>query len=112
MELTLDLSYLNEISDGDQEFINDVLCTFLEEMPKDMEQMNQALSANDVVSIGKIAHKTKSTLHTLGLFELKELALKIEQSAKVNHQLPDIPKWAKEFMDYILQVYPNVKSRL
>lgn len=112
MKLELDLSYLNEISDGDQDFIADVLGTFLEEMPKDIEQMNQALLANDVVSIGKMAHKTKSTLHTLGLYELKELALKIEQTAKSNAQHPDIVVWAKEFMAHIGKLYPIVKGML
>jgi len=110
MELTLDLTFLKEISDGDQDFINDVLNTFLDEMPKDIAQMNQAVADQDIVMIGRMAHKTKSTLQTLGLFELKELALKIEQLSKETPKDPAILRLSQKFMGHIDQVYPNVKE--
>jgi len=112
MELTLDLTFLKEISDGDQDFINDVLNTFLDEMPKDMAQMNQAITEQDIVMIGKMAHKTKSTLQTLGLFELKEAAFEIEQLSKVTPTDTNIISISQKFMKYIEQVYPNVKKML
>ena len=110
MELTLDLSFIKEISDGDQDFINEVLHTFLNEMPKDIAQMNQAVRDQDVVMIGRMAHKTKSTLQTLGLFELKELALKIEQLTKVVPIDTAVFSLAKKFMGHIAHVYPNAKG--
>ena len=110
MKLVLDLTFIKEISDDDQEFINDVLNTFLNEMPKDIAQMNQALTNQDVVMIGKMAHKTKSTLQTLGLFELKELALKIEQLTKVVPIDMAVFGLSQKFMGHIGGVYPNVKE--
>ena len=77
MELTLDLTYLNQISGGDKEFINDILKTFLEEMPKDVNKIKEGLNTNNNALIGKMAHKSKATLHLLGLEELKNFALKI-----------------------------------
>lgn len=112
MELTLDLTFLKEISDGDQAFINDVLRTFLEEMPKDIAQMSQALNTKDYVSVGKMAHKTKSTLQTLGLHDLKQLAFTIEQTSKENPQHPELITWTQEFIHYMEQVYPNVTTLL
>lgn len=110
MKLVLDLTFIKEISDDDQEFINDVLNTFLNEMPKDIAQMNQALTNQDVVMIGKMAHKTKSTLQTLGLFELKELALKIEQLTKAVPVDTAVFGLSQKFMGHIDRVYPNVKE--
>lgn len=112
MELTLDLTFLKEISDGDQDFINDVLNTFLSEMPKDMAQMNQAVTDQDIVMIGRMAHKTKSTLQTLGLFELKELALKIEELTKVDPTDAAIIRLSQKFIGHIDRVYPNVKESI
>lgn len=112
MKLTLDLTFLNEISGGDQDFIKDVLNTFLEEMPKDIEQMNQAILQQDNKMIGRMAHKTKSTLQTLGLHDLKKLALTIEQSIKDEPATPKAVVWAKEFIQHMDQVYPNVKAEL
>jgi HPt (histidine-containing phosphotransfer) domain-containing protein len=110
MELTLDLTFIKEISDGDQDFINDVLNTFLDEMPKDMATINQAVNDQDIVMIGRVAHKTKSTLQTLGLFELKELALKIEQLTKKTPTDSSIIPLSQKFIGHIDGVYPNVKE--
>lgn len=112
MKLTLDLTFLKEISDNDQAFINDVLRTFLEEMPKDIAQMSQALDIQDYVSVGKMAHKTKSTLQTLGLHDLKQLAFTIEQTSKQTPIHPELATWTKNFINYIQQVYPNVSASL
>lgn len=110
MELALDLTFIKEISDDDQDFINDVLNTFLSEMPKDIAQMNQAVTDQDIIMIGKVAHKTKSSLQTLGLFELKELALKIEQLTKQKPNDATILTLSQKFMGHINNVYPNAKK--
>jgi len=112
MNFALDLTYLNEISGEDKEFIQDILNTFLEEMPKDIKQMNTALNENDTILIGKMAHKTKATLQLLGLSELKKLALDIEQTAKTDLNNPKIQTWTKEFINHMDKVYPNVEAML
>lgn len=114
MELTVDLTFLNEISDGDQEFITDVLQTFLEEMPKDMRQLRTAIATSDVIDMGKVAHKTKSTLQTLGLHELKEMALAIEQSAKsaAPATATALGERAQTFADYIDKACIKVRTLL
>ena len=82
MDLTLDLSYLKMLSDGDIDFIATILETFVEEIPKDIKGIKDAVEIKDNSQIGKLAHKTKSSLHTLGFAELKEMAFEIEQKAK------------------------------
>lgn len=114
MELTVDLTFLNEISDGDQEFITDVLQTFLVEMPKDMSQLRAAIEAENIKDIGKVAHKTKSTLQTLGLHELKEMAYTIERSAKSTPPPPaqELGAQAYTFADYIDKACIKVRTLL
>ncbi len=112
MKVTLDLTYLNQISEGDKEFINDILKTFLEEMPKDIEQIKNGLNNNNNTIIGKMAHKSKATLHLLGLEELKKLALNLEQTIKKDINHPEIQNWSKQFISYIEKVYPNIKALL
>lgn len=112
MNTTLDLTYLNTISEGDKEFIDDILTTFLEEVPKDMEQIIIALGQNDSVQIGKMAHKVKATLHLLGLEDLKSLAFKIEQTAKSNPNNFEIRTWAKDLVQHMEKVYPRIEKAL
>lgn len=110
MQLELDLTFLHTISNGDQEFINDVLQTFLEEMPKDMQTLQTAIDSSDITAIGKMAHKTKSTLQTLGLAELKELAFSIEQDAKNEENAVSILTEAARFKTHVESLYPAVKA--
>ncbi len=110
MNLILDLSYLTEISDGDSEFIASILSTFVEETPKDIINMKQALAKSNIDQIGKLAHKNKSTLQLLGLLDLKQLAFDIEQAAK-NNDTSIIPE-AESFLTYISEIIPIVESEL
>jgi len=112
MELTVDLTFLNEISDGDQDFITDVLQTFLEEMPKDMNQLRAAIQIQDIIGIGKVAHKTKSTLQTLGLHELKEMAYFLEQHAKTEISPNELSEQAVIFAGYIDKACIKVRTLL
>ena len=112
MNLQLDLSYLNEISDGDNEFVASILSTFLEECPKDLAGMREGLDVGDLAAVGKLAHKNKSTLQLLGLLELKQLALDIEQTAKKDVTHPSIAPNAERFIGYMKDVVPQVEKEL
>ena len=108
MNLQVDLSYLNEISDGDSEFVASILTTFLEECPKDLSGMKKGLDNGDLVSVGKLAHKNKSTLQLFGLLGLKQLAFDIEQTAKKDATHPSIAPNAKVFIEYMEKLIPQV----
>lgn len=112
MQLVPDLTFLKQISDNDMDFIKDVLKTFLDEMPKDMEAMNQAINSQNFVDIGKIAHKTKSTLQTIGLSELKNLALTIEQAIKQGSTDSNILEQAKSFQLHMEKTYPYIQQKI
>jgi len=104
MNLKIDLSYLNEVSDGDNDFIISILDTLTKEAPKDIEQLNQAIEANDISSIGSLAHKNKATLQLLGLLELKELAFEIEQAAKREDSSVALVPQAVTFREHLSNV--------
>lgn len=112
MNLELDFTYLNSICGGDEEFIQDILQTFMDEMPKDMQTMRNAIDHGDVTMAGKTGHKVKATLHLLGLEELKELAFNIEQAAKADSQDLSILSRAEELILHMDLVYPKVQEKL
>ena len=61
-----DLSYLEEISGGDQSFINEIIELFVKQMPESVENMREALKNNDPVTIGETAHKAKPSAIYVG----------------------------------------------
>lgn len=101
MELNIDLSYLNQISDGDSDFIVSILDTLTKEAPKDIEQLDIAIEQSDIASIGALAHKNKATLQLLGLLELKEFAFEIEQAAKKDSTNTALVNQAHEFKQHL-----------
>ena len=80
MELKLD--YLNEIAGGDTTFINEILETYLQEIPKDMELLHQFINSKDISEVQKTAHKMKSSFRLLGLNNLYQKSLDLEIAAK------------------------------
>ena len=112
MELTLDLSYLNEISAGDTEFIGSILSTFLEETPKDIVNIKEAISQQAIADLGKLAHKNKSSLHILGLAKVKEVALNIELMAKKDKENPAILTQANSLVNQLSAALVLVEAAL
>ncbi|MCW3071275.1 MAG: multi-sensor signal transduction histidine kinase [Bacteroidetes bacterium] len=66
----IDLALLRERSEGDNEYIKDILKSYIEEMPVYVKEMNQFLEAQQLNAIGPQAHKMKSPAKLLGAFEL------------------------------------------
>jgi len=63
---SIDLTYLNEISGGDKEFIAEMIETFLEETPKDIAELEKLLATENWAGIGLVAHKLKSSIKMFG----------------------------------------------
>jgi len=88
----VNLSYLIKITDGNKEFIKEMLQLVVTEMPPDLTEINTAIAGRDFATIKAIAHKLKSTIPIVGLDrELPALA-EVEQLAANGEQLPRIKK--------------------
>ncbi|MHA3787995.1 ATP-binding protein [Flavobacterium hauense] len=66
----IDLSYLVEMSCGDQNFINDMIGLFINKVPKETELLEKAIDDKDYETVKKISHNMKSSLP---IFKLDEL---------------------------------------
>lgn len=77
-----DLSKLSEISRGDKGFINQMVRIFIEQMPKSIEEMKQAIEENNLYGAGKIAHRIKPGVDNIGAALLSPLVKDIEFLAR------------------------------
>jgi HPt (histidine-containing phosphotransfer) domain-containing protein len=75
------LDSVEEMAGGDQDFVKVVVQTFLEEIPPDLEAMNEAVAADNPGQAYQYAHKMKPNLQMFGL-ELMPQILTIEEWAK------------------------------
>ncbi|HXD94444.1 MAG TPA: Hpt domain-containing protein [Bacteroidia bacterium] len=61
------LSYLNEISKGDANFIKEMISIFLSESPQEIQQLEKAITEVDFEKIRSTSHHMKSTIPFIGL---------------------------------------------
>jgi len=86
-----DLSMIESISGGDQQFIKQMVKLFLDNMPQNIEILKRAVEDEDWEQMWKTAHKMKSTIDSLNIVELKQEIRTIEISGKKLEGLELIP---------------------
>ena len=63
----LDLTYLNEISGGNESFQGTIIRQFIEQFPEELQQIEVAITEGNMQRIKSLAHGIKSTVAYLGL---------------------------------------------
>lgn len=76
-----DLTDVNEMAGGDEDFLKIIVQTFLEEIPPDVKSMTEAIENSNPSLAYQYAHKMKPNLQLFGL-NLMEQVLTIEAWSK------------------------------
>ena len=81
----IDQTTFNELKQmsGD-DFINELIDTFLEDAPKMIAEIKSAFAANNVEAFRRAAHSMKSNAATFGASQLAALAKELEMLGKEN----------------------------
>ncbi|MBL4649252.1 MAG: PAS domain S-box protein, partial [Aureispira sp.] len=77
-----DLTSLKQFSQGNPQFLQDMLQMFLEQTPKDLRAIKDGFQDNDWAKVQDLAHQMKSTLGTLGMLKEQEIVQEIEKNMK------------------------------
>ena len=88
----LDLSLLNEIADGSDEFIVDTIDMFMQQTPAILQEIETGLATNDFPTAGAAAHKLKATLGFFGMLNTQALIQQIESGCKTGTMSADEAK--------------------
>jgi HPt (histidine-containing phosphotransfer) domain-containing protein len=75
-----ELSRLEAIAEGDQEFMIKVLKVFVIEVTEDLIRMRVAFQQNNLLELSKLAHKIKPSLVLIGIEGASESCLQIEKN--------------------------------
>lgn len=84
------LDKLNEMAEGDEDFINSVISVFLEEVPEDLVALENAIASKNFEQIGKMAHKIKPNVDLLGMEQTRANAYDLEKLGKASGNLEEI----------------------
>jgi HPt (histidine-containing phosphotransfer) domain-containing protein len=79
--MDLDLSYLKEMSAGDEELIVEMIDIFTEQINLYQKDLMELYEKQDYIGLGKLAHKAKSSISVMGLNELAVELKELEENA-------------------------------
>jgi HPt (histidine-containing phosphotransfer) domain-containing protein len=86
-----DLSYLNQLANGSDEFISKMTAIFLEQTPEALENLDKHLAAKDWKALRGTAHKMKSSLSIMGIKELEPVVADLENFCDKEINLDKVP---------------------
>ena len=75
-----DLSKLQEIAQGDEAFVKDMLISFVDNVSSDIEQVQSLRQTENWKTIAEIAHRLASRFAYLIINDLQNLSVDIEKS--------------------------------
>ena len=82
---------VQSVSGGDEGFIRKMVALFIETVPHNMQELNNALQAGNWEQVGKTAHKLKSTIDSMGIKSIRQEIRTVETNAKQMESLAEIP---------------------
>ena len=84
MPTPLDAARLAEVCEGDHEFEKELLDEFLQSVPPLINQVREAMSANDPELLRRAAHTLKGASSSVGATSVYHTSLALELSAREN----------------------------
>ncbi|GGW44960.1 Hpt domain-containing protein [Arenibacter certesii] len=104
------LDKINEMADGDEEFVRSVVAVFLEEVPQDLDELAKVLEHKDYTSVYKLAHKIKPNVELLGMEQSRAMALEIETLGRNMENIPEIDRLVPLLKKDVYQVITELKN--
>lgn len=102
------LDKINEMAEGDEEFVISVISVFLEEVPEDLELLEKAIAQRNYENVYQLAHKIKPNVDLLGMEHARATALEIEtlgKSAANSEKIEELfPRLKKDIQQVVTEL--------
>jgi PAS domain S-box-containing protein len=108
----IDLSYLTELAEGSEDFIERMIRAFLVQTPQLIEQLKNAAAAGKWQEVRAAAHKMKPSMDFIGIHALKPVVAAIENDAHEQRNVENIPAMIAEVERVCLQVMVELEAFL
>ncbi len=70
----IDLNYLNDLSLGSKDFMQDIITSFIKTTPDSIAKMKECVNTEDWQQVGGIAHKLKTSFSFMGMDSMVEVS--------------------------------------
>ena len=106
-----DISYVDELSDGDDEFKLSMIQIFVEEVPVQLQQASSLLSDEKYILLADTIHALQTKIRTFGLNQINDVADELEEEAR-NSTEPEkahLRKQLEEINSALLKTVEHLK---
>lgn len=104
------LDKVNEMAEGDEDFVVSVISVFLEEVPDDLAALETAIAQKNYEQTYKLAHKIKPNVDLLGMEQTRATALEIETLGKSEANMAEIEEKFPLLKKDVEQVVSELKK--
>ncbi len=110
-ETLYDLTQLNEISRGDEDFIQQMIGIFIQQSKISMDELTENIQCNDLPKVASVAHKFKSSVGNICRPFIYEDIKRIEQIALHGGDASELVLTAQRFLKSISEVITQLEAR-
>ncbi len=104
------LRRLQEISNADEEFVQDMVDTFIESVSVEVQNIQKLMINNEWDSIAGIIHKLSSNFAYLDAKELQDLSVRIEQRILNHCDLTELSETTKKLCSDSMALIEELKK--
>jgi PAS domain S-box-containing protein len=97
-KLNFDLSYLRSVSNDNEDFIREMLQTFIQTMPGIIDEMRSCVIDKNWEKLSRLAHQIKPSFTLMGIHSLRADILFIEENGKGKSNLNELPRVTTNFI--------------
>ncbi len=106
----IDLTYINNLADGDAEFVKSMIDTFLTNVPPILENIIKLKEAETWPELAGEIHKLSPTLKYLGVTTLNEIMVLTEGNCKSGENLDQIGDGVSQILEVSNKVLKEAKD--
>ena len=107
-----DLSIVQSVSGGDKAFIKKMILLFMETVPQNVNELTNALKTENWEQVGKMAHKLKSTVDSMGIKSIHTDIRTVESNAKQQKNLSEIAGLTSKIESIISECIDQLQAEL
>jgi len=105
----VDLTYLRSASDNNEEFLREMIQTFVQTIPSVLKEMEACLSNNNWERLSRLAHQIKPTFSLMGIESMRKTVFYIEQNADGTKDLQQLTMTTRAFIEDCNRVIADLR---
>ncbi|HMO62212.1 MAG TPA: Hpt domain-containing protein [Ferruginibacter sp.] len=109
MQSLYDISDIQAISRGNNDFVLKMLKMFVDYTPHNVKEMKERYAAKDLTGMGELAHSIKPTIDSMGITAIKDTIREIEKTGRDKNDSPELPALLEKIEVTINDVVAAVK---